>query len=59
MRENDPDRERQAADDANAAAHNTRPPKPGEPMGALPDDERDPLPGDADDAVPEDTPHHG
>jgi hypothetical protein len=54
----EPARERQATDDANAAARNTQTEPDAAAFGALDEGQRDPLPGDADEAVPETTPHH-
>jgi hypothetical protein len=50
-------RERQATDDANAAARNSRGDTDRETPGILDERQRDPLPGDADEAVPGTTPH--
>jgi hypothetical protein len=58
MHDTTPARERQATDDANEAARNTRAQPDVEHAGVLDETQRDPLPGDGDEAVPKTTPHH-
>jgi hypothetical protein len=58
MSHNEPARERQATDDANEAARNTRAEPDAATAGALDEEQSHPLPGDADEAIPETTPHH-
>ena len=53
----EPGRERQATDDANEAARNSRGDTDPEIPGVLDERHRHPLPGDADEAVPGSTPH--
>jgi hypothetical protein len=55
--QNEPARERQATDDANAAASNTRAEPDAANAGVLDDEQRRPLPGDADEAIHETAPH--